>query len=311
MRIKKLVGLIFEYIQLLLKSWWVLLVGLVPDLVDAIYIYVCPHILTRCPDIMPRSLSWFFIGGSFLIANIRVFAEQKKKIESIEEKLNVLEQKIPRLELSFSDNQKSHTFQPTIYTKQPKKKISSETSSVIPSKELPDIFKGVQQAAQALAETARSLPFYQQLQEEAKYKNYLEEWKRKVKSYSKVEIKIRNDSKVPAENIDVYLYFPKEIIPFEELPEKPEASSMFPALNMTPRLTMDFDFWASVNDNVVTLHGKKLKHGHEETFNKFYIRVKDIKQITKKVRYEITADNIPQPQIGTLTFKIEPHHALC
>ncbi len=307
MKIEKFIDLTLEYIQLLLKSWWILLIGFVPNLVDTISIYICPYFPTLCPDIFPRFLPLAFIGSSFLIANIRIFAEQKKKIEMLKTSLHKLKQSIPNLELSFPNGKKNCVFGPTIYVKKTGSGTEPKITKASFNKKLPEPLKGIQQTISALTEAIRLSPFYTQFQEETGYKNKLEEWKRKIKSYSEVEIKIHNNGNVPAHNIDVCLNFPKAIIPSEELPEKPEAPSMFPhSIGFTPRLNIDFDFWASVEGNTVNLHGKKLKHGHEGTFERFYLMTKETKRITKKVRYEITADNIPQPQKGALTFKITP-----
>lgn len=284
--IKKIINLLYEYFVQLINLWWFVVPSFILVVID------------KVGGDTSKYLS-YVSGASFVLANIIIFSRQKKRVQILEKKVKSYENKIPRLNLLFPNNKKIMTFTPTIYIKKPKVIIKTDSTAVssIKNSFIPNSFQ------EMIAETFKSIKPY--IENDQKYNRELAKWKRKIKSYSMIQIKIENNGNIPAENIDVYLNFPNYVELYEDLPEEPTRDSFYSRIHI-PSSHFVTDFWSSVQKHKVNLHAKKIKHGHSETFESFYIKSKNSKEERIEVECEITADNLPQTQKTLLNFIIKP-----
>ena len=299
-KLKYFFNQIIEYFILLIKYWWFVLLSILLEMIDIYHLYICPSFSNKCSDHSP-SLSLLSIT-SFIIANFLIFNNLKKENNILRKKIKIYEDKTPILELFFSNNKKHKSFNPIFYIKKEKPVIATNTT--INDKINTNIDTNILTSLQNNLIQAIK-PFQLLAQERNEHQSEIEEWEREIKSYSKIKIKIVNDGKVPARDIDICLDFPEFIELHENLPEKPNYD-YFSRLSRFPIANMVTDFWVIVKDNKATLHCKKIKHGHQELFESFYIKLKNYEEKIMKIPYEITADNLPKPQIGSLSFKIKP-----
>jgi hypothetical protein len=256
--------------------------------------------------------------------------EQTKTIEKLKKEVQLLKDRLPKVGLLFSDEEKFVVIDCTNRIAPGREKIDEELMAV--KSEIPYLIPSHSSPKNNLLGA-----FYQLSQERideynGKLEKYYMDYRVYLDEYYKyllisnntiaLEFGLFNTGSKPAEDVDVWLHLPDGFNVVDEpvkAPVKPRApyrpSSNFdfgPAfgapiisftdhLGTTPTISFDKPTIKQTNSFEVTYHCKFLKHGMKRIFDPIYLEYRKETDIANfNIEYRLNIANFPEPVVGKL-----------
>lgn len=266
---------IFTYLKRLLSKWWISL-ALIPSILGTFNFYF------KLPGlILTWQSSLILFSILFLIANYLIWKEESEERTKLQERLKEIDDKKPKLKLTFKDEQDKITIKNNLV----KRRVDSSIINKSIEEQLKiDNFRGY-----LLSSKFPTPDFYEDLYKEFEF----------------VEFELHNIGDVKATNVRIKLEFPRAILVSEELPEKP---SFFGRAILPSMRKRNFGEYKS-KDNEISLWDNESLHPDITLFEPFFISAR--KKGKYKIKYVINCEELDAKGIkGELIISAKPKEEL-
>ncbi len=259
----------FNYLKRLSSKWWVLL-AIIPSIFGAFNFYL------HLPEII---ISWQFSLIIFLvlffIANYLIWEEGIKEKKDLQNKIDEYENKKPKLRLSFGGNRNIFLLKNKVFERELEE----------PSMRIRPINPNVLQRLINISGFTKN-PIIDELHE----------------AFLPLKFELHNEGDFKATNVRIDIYFPKNLILIQDLPQQNNLISPVSIRNLHQRRTYGGGF--QEKDHLRLWSDKSLHPDYIE-FDTIYVFSDEEKKF--KVKYEIHAEELDSKGIeGELTINAKP-----
>jgi len=304
--------------------------------------YPLDDVLLCTNDVGPRLRAKQFNIGILKLKNKYLLpnqiSEEEKKIKKLEQENISLKTRVPKLALLFDNSKefikipvkKNHSENFQEY----KQKKIAEIKAKFSYKEQIDPFKNPLAAQLNMGLSNQQIKDYNNKIDEfyASYEEKLDEiyeFDKRVDLTFDICLIIKNTGNIPADEIDIHLHFPdgfeliesKDKSKMPELPKPPykpknrldfgfsslgALSPMYNSIGSDSNFNLNSPTIKKTNSYDVDFYRKNLKHGYKDELEELSLIFADFNNINNfKIKYQLSAANIPDKIIGELNIVFE------